>query len=169
METSPESSVALPANARCGVCWLARESKRRKIKQGIRGDMLTFVPWFRVGLLLVLTFALSGWTCTAVSCLGVTTTPQVTSLSPNTISANAQSVPLVVIGDNFVPQSQILWNGHTLATTFMDPQHLQTSITQQTFTQFGGSLGTDVLIAVNSPVARCPISGSSATLVLIVN
>jgi len=131
--------------------------------------MLTFVPWLRVGLVAILTFALSGWTCTAVSCLGVTTTPQINSLSPNSIAANAASVPLIVIGDNFIPQSQILWNGHTLATKFMDSQHLQASITQQTFEQFGGSQGDHVLIAVNSPVARCPISGSSATLVLVIN
>ena len=127
------------------------------------------VPWVRMSFILVLTFALSGWTCSAVSCLGVQTTPQITSLSPNSMSANATSVPLIVIGDNFVSQSEILWNGHTLATTFMDSQHLQASITQQTFTQFGGSQGDNVLIAVNSPFSRCPISGSSGTLVLVIN
>ena len=129
--------------------------------------------WLRVTLLGILTFALSGWTCTAVSCFGVTTTPQIASLSPNAISASAQSVPLIVVGDSFVPQSQILWNGHALATTFMDPQHLQASITQQTFQQFGGSQGTNVLIAVNSPqppqVAGCGAFGNSATLALVIN
>ena len=127
------------------------------------------VPWLRVSLVLILTFALSGWTCTAVSCFGVATTPQIASLSPNSLSATATPVPLVVIGDNFIPESQRLWNGHVLATTFMDSQHLQASITQQTFTQFGGSQGDNVRIAVNSPAARCPVSGSSATLVLVIN
>jgi hypothetical protein len=85
------------------------------------------------------------------------------------MSANATPVLLIVIGDNFIPESQILWNGHALATTFMDSQHLQASISQQTFTQFGGSQGDNVQIAVNTPATRCPISGSSAALVLVIN
>jgi hypothetical protein len=118
-----------------------------------------------------LTFALSGWTCSAIvgfqTCLGVSQAPQITSLSPNAISANATSVLLIVIGNDFDPQSQILWNGNTLATTFIDSQHLQATITQQTFTQLGGSSGSSVLISVNSPaVVGCPIPGSSATLAL---
>lgn len=126
------------------------------------------VPWLRVSLVLILTFALSGWTCTAVSCFGVVTMPQIDSLSPNSLSANATPAPLIVSGDNFIPESQIMWNGHALATTFMDSQHLQASITLQTFQQFGGSQGDNVRIAVNSPAARCPVSGSSGTLVLVI-
>ena len=133
--------------------------------------------WFRLGFVLVLTLTLSGWTCDAIfrfdSCLGVPSTPQIISLSPNVISASTQSALLIVIGVNFVPQSQIMWDGNTLTTNFMDSQHLQATITQQTFEQFGGSQGGNVLIAVNSPVstsaAGCPISGSSATLVLVIN
>ena len=135
--------------------------------------MLTNVPWIRIGLVVILAFALSGWTCTAVSCFGVSSAPQIASLSPIAIPANAQSVPLIVIGDNFVPQSHITWNGNTLHTIFMDSQHLQATITPQTFQQFGGSQGTNVLIAVNSPVSTqvpgCPIAGGSATLVLVIN
>ena len=127
------------------------------------------VPWLRVSLVLMLTFALSGWTCSAVSCFGVATTPQIASLSPSSLSATVAPVPLLVIGDNFIPESQILWNGHALATTFMDSQHLQASITQKTFRQFGGSQGDNVRIAVNSPAARCPVSGSSGMLVLVIN
>jgi len=131
------------------------------------------VPWVRIVLLAALSFTLSGWMCTAFfsSCLGVTSTPQIISLSPTAISANATSVLLIVIGNNFASQSQILWNGNAVTTTFMDSQHLQATITQQTFEQFGGSQGSDVLIAVNTPtrVAGCPISGSSATLVLVIN
>lgn len=127
------------------------------------------VPWLRVTLVLILTFALSGWTCSAVSCFGVTTTPRIASLSPTSLSAAATPIPLVVTGDNFIPESQIMWNGHPLATTFMDSQHLQASITLQTFQQFGGSQGDNVRIAVNSPAARCPVSGSSGALVLVIN
>jgi len=132
--------------------------------------------WLRVGLIAVVSFALSGWTCSAIigfnSCLGIPAVPQITSLSPNVVSQNAASVVLIVIGSNFVPQSQILWNGNTLATTFVDSSHLQATITQQTFAQFGGSTGGKVLISVNSAVSSavvgCPVPGSTATLVLVI-
>lgn len=134
-------------------------------------------PWLRIGLVGALTLMLSGWTCTAIigfnSCLGVPATPQITLLSPTAISATADSVLLTVTGNGFVPASQIFWNGNALSTTFIDSQHLQTTVTQLTFTQFGGTFGSNVLISVNSPVTStvvgCPIAGSSTTLVLIVN
>ena len=131
----------------------------------------------RIGLLVVLASALCGWTCTAIvgfqSCLGLPPAPQIDSLSPNTVSVIADSVLLTVNGRAFVGQSQILWNGSALPTTFLDSQHLQTSITQQTFDHFGGSPGTGVLISVNSPVSAgipgCAGGGTSATLVLFIN
>jgi hypothetical protein len=134
-------------------------------------------PWLRIGFAAALILLLSGWTCTAIigfnSCLGVPATPQVTLISPNAISATADSALLTVKGSGFVPQSQILWNGNALATTFIDSEHLQAVITQQTFTQFGGALGGDVLISVNTPmigtVVGCPIPGASAALVLVVH
>lgn len=131
----------------------------------------------RIGFVAALTLTLSGWTCTAIigfnSCLGVPATPQITLLSPSTISVTADSVVLTVKGSGFVQQSQILWNGNALPTTFMDSQDLQTTITQQTLIRFGGAPGSNVLISVSSPVATtvvgCPIAGSSATLILIIN
>lgn len=135
------------------------------------------IPWLRIGFVAALIWTSSGGTCTAVigfnSCLGVPATPQITFLSPNAVSAAANSVLLTVGGGGFVPQSQILWNGSALPTTFADSQHLQTTITQQTFTRFGGTFGSHVLISVNSAVTAtvvgCPIPGSSTTLVLIVD
>ena len=134
-------------------------------------------PWLRIAFVLVLPLILCGGTCTTFfgfqSCLGIPPTPQIASLSPNAISANTESVLLVVAGNNFVSQSQILWNGNALPTVFVDSQHLQATITQQTIEQFGGSPGSNVLISVNSVVTSavvgCPIGGSSATLVLIIN
>ena len=134
-------------------------------------------PWLRIAFVLVMPLVLCAGTCTTFfgfqSCLGIPPAPQITSLSPNAISANAQSVLLVVAGNGFVSQSQILWNGNALPTVFVDSQHLQATITQQTIEQFGGSPGSSVLISVNSavtsPAAGCPIGGSSATLVLIIN
>jgi hypothetical protein len=133
--------------------------------------------WLRVGLVAVLAFALSGWTCSAIigfnTCLGIPPAPQIISLSPSTISQNATSVLLIVVGNNFTPQSRMLWNGNILATTFVDSSHLEATITQQTFALFGGSFGSNVIISVNTPVSAtlvgCPIPGSSATLVLVIN
>lgn len=133
--------------------------------------------WFRIGFAVALILTLSGWTCDAIfrfnSCLGVTPTPQIISLSPNAVPAAADSVLLTVTGNDFVSQSQILWNGSAMPTTFVDSRHLQTMITRQTFDQFGGSSGTSVLISVNSPltatVVGCPIPASSAGLVLVIN
>jgi hypothetical protein len=134
-------------------------------------------PWLRIAFVAALILTLSGWTCTAIvgfaSCLGVPATPQITFLSPSAISAAVNSVFLTVKGTGFVPQSQILWNGRALPTTFVDSQHLQAAITQQTFAQFGGGFGSNVLISVNSPVTAtvvgCPLAVSSATVVLVVN
>jgi hypothetical protein len=134
-------------------------------------------PWLRIGFVAGLSLTLSGWTCTAIigfqTCFGVPATPQITLLSPSAVAAYANSALLTVKGSGFVPQSQILWNGHALPTTYIDSQHLQTLITQQTFTQFGGAFGSNVLISANSPVtaavAGCPIAGNSATLVLVIN
>ena len=135
------------------------------------------ITWLRIGFVAALSLVLSGWTCTAIigfnSCLGVPVTPQITLLSPSAIPASANSDLLVVKGNGFVPQSQILWNGSALPTTFVDSQHLRVTITQQTFSQFGGAFGSHVLISVNSPVTAtvvgCPIAGSSATLILVIN
>ena len=134
-------------------------------------------PWLHIGMVAVLAFTLSGWTCTAIigfnSCLGIPPSPQITSLSPNVISTSVTSVVLIVIGNGFVPQSQILLNGSTMPTRFVDSQHLQTTITQQTFTQFSVASGSSVLISVNSPmtttVVGCPVPGASSTLVLAID
>ena len=124
----------------------------------------------RIALIVVLTLLLSGWSCSALfeSCQGVSQA-QINSLSPSNIPSHANSVPLMVEGSGFTPQSQILWNGSTLETTFLDSHHLQTTITQETFDDFGGSAGSRVQISVASQGSGCPISGNSATLELVIN
>jgi ABC-type iron transport system FetAB ATPase subunit len=98
---------------------------------------------------------------------------QVTSLSPDAIPSNAESVLLTADGSGFTPQSQIMWNGNALQTTFMDSHHVQTTVTQQTFDSFGGSVENNVQISVRSKASfddlGCPIGGNSATLVLVIN
>jgi hypothetical protein len=131
----------------------------------------------RIAFSAVLTLLLSSWsTCNALivfnSCQGSVPEPQISSLSPGTISGGAESVLLIVTGSAFVSQSQIVWNGNALQTTFVDSRHLQTTITQQTFGSFGGSAGSTVQISVKSlgsvAVFGCANGGSSATLVLLI-
>jgi len=135
-------------------------------------------PLVRGALIAVLTLLLSGWsTCTAMvdfnSCQGSAPKPQITSLSPGAVPGDSTSVLLIVNGSDFAPQSQIMWNGNALATTFTDSRHLQTTITQQTFNSFGGSAGSSVQISVKSQgsvaVSGCPNGGNSAALELVIN
>ncbi len=127
-------------------------------------------PSIRIALIAVLALLLSGWTCSFEfnSCQGVRQS-QITSLSPSSVPSDANSVPLMVDGSGFTPQSQILWNGSTLDTRFMDSHHIQATITQETFESFGGSAGSSVQISVKSQGSGCPINGDSATLNLVIN
>jgi len=133
------------------------------------------VLWIRIALVAILTLLLSAWTCTAIvafnSCPGVEPQPQATSLSPGTIPGDANSVSLTVIGSGFTSQSQILWNGSSLETTFIDSRHLEATITRLTFTAFGGSAGSAVRISVRSGGSgeRCGPDVNSATLLLVIN
>src|ERR1700722_7541017 len=110
-------------------------------------------PLVHIWLIAVLTLLLSAWTCRAmfVSCQGVGEQPQITSISPDAIPSDANSVLLTVDGSGFTPQSQIMWNGKALETTFANSRQLQTMITQQTFDSCGGSTGSNVQISVSSP------------------
>jgi hypothetical protein len=107
------------------------------------------------------------------SCQDSIPQPQISSISPDIISGDSESVLLTVNGSNFAPQLQIMWNGSPLPTTFMDSQHIQTTVTQQTFASFGRSAGSTVEISVGFPElvagSACPNSGNSATLVLVIN
>ena len=133
------------------------------------------LPWIRIAFIAALPLLLSGWTCSAifVSCLGAVPQPQITSLSPDTLPSDANSVLLTVEGSGFTPQSQIMWNGSSLQTKFIDSRQLQTTITQQTFDSFGGAAGSSVQISVRSQGSvgdlRCPIGGNSASLTLVIN
>jgi hypothetical protein len=143
----------------------------RKREAGMRSSLVNHCkPFPSIALIAVLTLLSSGWTCSGMfeSCQGVSQA-QINSLSPSNIPNDANSVPLIVEGSGFTPQSQIMWNGSTLETTFLDSHHLQTTITQATFADFGGSAGSRVQISVGSQGSGCPISGNSATLVLVIS
>src|ERR1700722_3608870 len=132
-------------------------------------------PFVHIGLIAALTLLSSGWTCSAmfISCQGVGEQPQITSISPDAIPSDPNSVLLTVEGSGFTPQAQIMWNGNALQTTFTNSRQLQTTITQQTFDSFGGSAGSNVQISVSSPESisdfGCPIGGSSGKLFLVIN
>ena len=135
-------------------------------------------PLVRIALLAALTLLLSGWsTCTAMvdfnSCEGSMPQPQIAALSPGAVAGDSTSVLLIVKGSDFVPQSQIMWNGNAMSTTFMDSSHLQTTITQQTFNSYGGEAGSSVQISVRTlgsgGVSGCPIGRNSGTLELVID
>ena len=133
-------------------------------------------PLTRIVLVAALTLLLAGWTtCTAMftfnGCQSSVAQPQITALSPNEIPADTESALLTVNGSNFVPQSQIMWNGAALPTTFVDSRALETTITAQTLASLGGAAGTTVQISVmtSGSAAGCSPTGSSASLVLVIN
>ena len=134
--------------------------------------------WYRIAFVLVLVPLCSAWTCNAFvrfdSCQTSVPQPELVALSPDTIPGDASSVQLIVDGTGFVRQSEILWNGNPLQTTFTDSGHLQTTITREMLDSFGGSDGSGVLISVRSPgkshsIEGCPNGGSSGTLVLSIH
>lgn len=133
---------------------------------------------YRINFVLVLLPIISGWTCSSIvdfkSCPGAIPQPQLFALSPDTISADAVSVPLTVKGNGFVDRSQILWNGNRLQTIFLNTYHLQATITQQTF-EYGGAANGSALISVMSPgsgmisIEGCQNGGNSGSLALFIN
>ena len=130
----------------------------------------------RIAFIVLIVLLLSAWsTCTAMvnfnSCEGVTQQAQLTSLSPGSVFGDADSVPLTVVGTGFTPQAQILWNGHSMPTTFIDSTRLQTTITQQTFAAIGGSPGTTAQISVQfkDGGVECPAASQTATLQLVID
>ncbi len=125
-------------------------------------------PIVRILSVVLLTLLLGAWdSCTAfvgfTSCPGPVPQARISSLSPSAIPGNANLVPLTVSGNGFTSQSQILWNGSSLATVFTDSRHLEATITQQTFESFGGSSGGNVQITVRSQGSGtvCPPGGNS--------
>jgi hypothetical protein len=86
-------------------------------------DLRNRFPLTHIAFVAALTLLLSGWTCSAifVSCQGIGQQPQIAVLSPDTIPGDTNSVLLTVDGSGFTTQSQILWNGNSLQTTFLDP------------------------------------------------
>ena len=49
--------------------------------------------------------------------------PTITSLSPSSVVAGQPQFTLTVIGQQFVPSSQILWNGRAIVQTLYTDSH----------------------------------------------
>jgi hypothetical protein len=126
---------------------------------------------YRIAFILVLTLLLPAWTCSFgfQSCLADVQQPHINSLSPDNIPGDTNSVLLTVTGSDFIPQSEILWNRNRLQTTYVDSGRLQATITQQTFQEFGGSAGNNVLISVDSRTSFECSGAESSTLILVIN
>ena len=140
-------------------------------------DLRTPLISTRLLLLSAITLLLSGWsTCSVmgafVSCQTSFATPQATSLAPNSIPLETKSVVLNVNGSNFILNSQIMWNGNSLPTTFINSGLLQTTITDEMLDSFGVDVGSTVEITVASPksitMVGCVNGGSSASLMLAI-
>ncbi len=83
--------------------------------------------------------------------------PSITSLSPDHVTAGAETFTLTMNGKNFVTTSTVRWNGTDLATTFVSP----TQVTAQVTAELAATSGW-VNITVNN---SAPAGGTSGTLV----
>ena len=94
-------------------------------------------------------------------------------MRPDDLSIDTEPVIVTVEGSDFEPQSEIMGNSSPLQTRFLDAQHLQTSITQQTLVSLGATPGSQVQISVTtpdlSPMMGCPGGANSTTLVLAIH
>lgn len=54
--------------------------------------------------------------------------PTLASLSPNALLAGANAFTLTVTGANFVPESQVLWNGAARTTSYVSPTEVTATI-----------------------------------------
>jgi len=104
-------------------------------------------------------------------CGNVRPAPEIGSISPSTVSFAdvQQGVTLTVTGSNFVPASEIVVNGKTLAATPISSSKLQVTLNTAVITQ-PGSVNVKVTTpSGNSGDVGCSSGGTSSVLVLTVN
>ncbi len=88
--------------------------------------------------------------------------PTITSLSPSSIVAGQPQFTLTVIGQQFVPSSQILWNGRAVVQTLYTDVHTITALIPVALFETGGV----VQISVETPQ---PGGGTTLTLPFTIN
>jgi IPT/TIG domain len=104
-------------------------------------------------------------------CGNVRPAPEIGSISPSTVSLNDldQGVVLTVNGSNFVPASEIVVNGKTLAATDISSTKLQVTLNSAVISE-PGSVNIKVTTpSGNSGDVGCTSGGTSSALVLTVN
>jgi len=86
--------------------------------------------------------------------------PTITNLSPSSAVAGGGSLPLTVIGTNFVSSSTVQWNGNARTTTFVSSTQLQATITAADIASAGAAR-----IAVSNAGVGGGVSSTSTFLV----
>ena len=87
--------------------------------------------------------------------------PALTSLSPNSATAGTNGLTLTVNGSNFVPTSQVFWNGSGRSTSFVSATQLTATIPANDLT----TAGTATVTAANPS----PGGGTSNSLTFSIN
>jgi hypothetical protein len=131
----------------------------------------------RLACLAIVTMVFCGWTCSGFvgfdSCFDAIPQPEISSLTPDAVWWGSDPVLLTVNGSYFVSQSQVLWNGSPVLTTYLNSHQLQTTITLETFDSLGGSAGSTVSITVRTPqsisTVGCTNGGTSGVIFLVIN
>jgi hypothetical protein len=145
-------------------------------------SLATFLFPAHLASVTILSLLLADWNCSGFisfnSCQNMGQA-QVTVLSPNEVSRDTEPFVLTVEGDGFTPESEILWGGTALETRFVDGQHLQSTITQETLDSAdgasvgssGGSVESSVRISVRSPVpagnGSCPKGNTTGRFLVV--
>lgn len=84
--------------------------------------------------------------------------PVLSSLSPTSVVAGSSDFLLTVDGKGFLPDSVVLWNGNSVATTFVSPEEL----TAQVSASLVASIGTTD-VAVQNPTSPGGSTGYKTT------
>jgi trimeric autotransporter adhesin len=98
-----------------------------------------------------------GGVSSAVTFLVSNPAPQVSSVTPSTVTVNDAGSFLAVTGSGFVPTSSATWNGSSRSTTFVSATQLQVKLVEGDLTTAGS-----VHVAVSNPAPGGGASTSAA-------
>ncbi len=124
-----------------------------------------------LALLVAVTLLLSACGSIWISgCVNSTPAPQVTSVSPASLDRQSLPATVTVTGSNFRSWSKINWNSASLATTYIDSEHLTAVITPDMVSAKSNSGLIFVFTSGQSNgLADCTNGGSSSTFIVIIN
>jgi PKD repeat protein/murein DD-endopeptidase MepM/ murein hydrolase activator NlpD len=99
------------------------------------------------------------WT-TVSQCPPSNPVPQMSSVSPNAVTAGSGTPFLSVTGSNFIPSSMLYWNSQPVDSQYVDGTHLTAVIPSS----YIANQGTAILNVTNPP----PVGGSSNNITLTI-